>query len=46
MKDDDDIQFNKSFCFFNSFKSLVDQEKRVAILLSDVIQTVIVDTEV
>ena len=46
MKNDNDIQFDESFCFFNSFKSLIDQEKRVVILSSDVIQTAVVDAEV
>ena len=45
IKNDNDIQFNESFCFFNLFKSLIDQEKRVAILSNDVIQIIIIDTE-
>ena len=45
IKDNDDIQFDELFCFFNSFKNFIDQEKRVAILLSDVIQITVINAE-
>ena len=46
IKNDNDIQFDELFCFFNLFKNLIDQEKRIAILLNNVIQIAIVNTEV
>ena len=46
MKDNDDIQFDESFCFFNLFKSFIDQEERVTILSSDIIQIVIINVEI